>query len=146
MKTRFLLPLIALFTLLAFSSVQAAKDTHREQVEELFKLTQMEKRINQSVDSIVQLQIRQKPDLEKKKDKLTAFISKHIGWKAIKDDLADMYMKTFSEEDLKTINTFYSTPAGKKMMSEVPGLVQKRNKLAMKRLQDNFDELKKIIE
>jgi len=130
---------------LSSTNIKAVNDSHYEQVETLFKLTQMEKRINESVNSIVQLQLQQNPDIAEKKQALTSFVDKHAGWNALKDDMADMYMRTFSTEELKTINAFYITPAGQKVINTVPQLVQQRNQLAMQRLQKNIDELKTIM-
>ena len=56
-----------------------------------------------------------------------------------------MYQQAFTEEELETINAFYSTPAGQKVITTVPQLVQQRNRLAMQRLQNNMAELRKII-
>ena len=56
-----------------------------------------------------------------------------------------MYVQAFSEQELDTINAFYSTPAGQKIITTVPQLVQQRNRLAMQHLQENMPELRAII-
>lgn len=118
---------------------------HRDQVETLFKLTQMEKKIQESVDSVVQLQLRQNPQLIEQKEVVTRFFEKYIGWPALKEDIAEMYMKTFTEKELRNINAFYITPAGQKVINVVPQLVQQRNQLAMGRLQNHIGELQKLL-
>lgn len=118
---------------------------HRERVETLFKLTQMEKKTQESVESVLQLQLRQNPQLIQQKDSVGQFFEKHIGWLALKDDIVAMYMKTFSTKELDEINAFYITPAGQKVINIVPQLVQQRNQLAMGRLQENIGELQKIL-
>jgi len=118
---------------------------HLEQVEILFKLTRMEQKINESVESVAQLQLRQNPALAAKSDQLMAFLEKNIGWNAVKADLYAMYMKAFTEDELKTINDFYITPVGQKVIVIVPQLVQERNRLAMQRLQENIGELQEIM-
>ena len=118
---------------------------HIEQVEILFKLTRMQQKINESVESVAQLQLRQNPALAAKNDQLMAFLERHIGWNAVKADLYAMYMQTFTEDELKTINDFYITPLGQKVIVIVPQLVQERNRLAMQRLQENVGELQHIM-
>lgn len=141
---RYLLTVLLLS--LAASSLHAADSkSHRDQVEKLFTLTQMEKKIQQSVDSVLQLQLRQNPQLGTQKEIMGKFFEKYIGWQALKEDIAEMYMKTFSEEELKVINAFYITPAGQKVINVVPQLVQQRNQIAMERLQQNIGELQKIL-
>ncbi|MGB5474070.1 MAG: DUF2059 domain-containing protein [Gammaproteobacteria bacterium] len=127
-------------------ALQAAEpDSHRQAVETLFQLTHMEQKISESVASVAQLQVRQDPGLASKQDVLMAFLEKYIGWDAIRDDLARMYMQTFSEDELKVMNAFYITPTGQKVITIVPQLVQQRNQLAMQRLQDNIGELRAAI-
>ena len=123
----------------------AENSSHKQQVETLFRLTQMEKKIQESVDSVVQLQIRQNPQLLTHEKTIHEFFTKYIGWNALKDELADMYMQKFTEKELTEINAFYITPVGQKVITVLPELVQERNQLAMMRLQKNIGELQKII-
>jgi hypothetical protein len=119
--------------------------SHKQQVETLFRLTQMEKKIQDSVDSVVQLQLRQNPQLGQHEQAVREFFTKYIGWNALQNDVTEMYLATFSEEELEQINAFYITPAGQKVITELPQLVQQRNQLAMQRLQQNIGELQQII-
>ena len=145
MKTGYLITLL-LSTSLILPGLTAADDKgHMEQVDILFKLTRMEQKINESVESVAQLQLRQNPALAAKNDQLMAFLERHIGWNAVKADLYAMYMQTFTEDELKTINDFYITPLGQKVIVIVPQLVQERNRLAMQRLQENVGELQQIM-
>ena len=145
MKTGYLITLL-FSTSLILPGLTAADDKgHIEQVEILFKLTRMEQKIDESVESVAQLQLRQNPALAAKNDQLMAFLERHIGWDAVKADLYAMYMQTFTEDELKTINDFYITPLGQKVIVIVPQLVQERNRLAMQRLQENVGELQQIM-
>ena len=138
---------ITSFALLVFSASTRAEDnaSHVQQVETLFKLTQMEKKVNESIDSIMQLQLGQNPQLASREQEMRAFFERQIGWSALKADITAMYLRTFREDELKKINDFYITPAGQKVISALPGLVQERNQLAMMRLQQNIGELQQIM-
>jgi hypothetical protein len=105
----------------------------------------MEKKVDQSIDSILELQMSQNPALSVHEVEMRAFFEKYIGWAALKNDITAMYLRTFSEDELKKINDFYITPAGQKVISVLPELVQQRNQLAMTRLQQNIGELQQII-
>jgi len=145
MKPTQLIPALLAASLLLPGLTVAGDKSHMEQVEILFKLTRMKQKIDESVESVAQLQLRQNPAMAPKSDQLMAFLEKHIGWNAVKADLYGMYMQTFTEEELKTINDFYITPTGQKVIVIVPQLVQERNQLAMQRLQQNIGELQKIM-
>ena len=146
---KFLKPLIATTSLLFLSTFNstaiADNSSHVQQVETLFKLTQMEQKVGQSIDSILELQMSQNPALSVHEVEMRAFFEKYIGWAALKNDITAMYLRTFSEDELKKINDFYITPAGQKVISVLPELVQQRNQLAMTRLQQNIGELQQII-
>lgn len=146
MKTSPLFHGLLLAAALTGTTLHAAEpDSHRQEVETLFRLTQMEQKIDESVLSVAQLQLRQDPALADRQDALMAFLEKYIGWNAIREELAQMYMKTFTEEELKAMNAFYITPTGQKVITIVPQLVQQRNMLAMQRLQANIGELQAAI-
>lgn len=145
MKTGHLITLLFTASLILPGLTAADEKGHVEQVEILFKLTRMQQKIDESVESVAQLQLRQNPAMEAKSDQLMAFLEKYIGWNAVKADLYAMYMQTFTEDELKTINDFYITPTGQKVIIIVPQLVQERNRLAMQRLQENVGELQQIM-
>ena len=63
----------------------------------------------------------------------------------MRGDITEMYMQTFTEDELKTMNDFYITTTGQKVITILPQLVQDRNKLAMMRLQQNIGELQQIM-
>lgn len=142
--TLLLLNIIAL-TMTSLTSKAADTSTHLQQVETLFKLTQMEKKVNESVDSVMQMQLSQNPQLSQHKAEMRAFFEKHMGWSSMKNDITEMYLNAFSEDELKAINDFYITPVGQKVINVLPDLVQQRNQLAMQRLQQNISELQQIV-
>ena len=145
MNTGYLIPVLFAASLILPGLTVADDKGHMEQVDILFKLTRMKQKIDESVESVAQLQLRQNPALAAKNDQLMAFLERHIGWNAVKADLYAMYMQTFTEDELKTINDFYITPLGQKVIVIVPQLVQERNRLAMQRLQENVGELQAIM-
>lgn len=141
--TRFLaLTLVGL--LVPFISL-ADDESQRQSVERLFQLTQMEQKIDQSVDQVLALQMQQSPALAQHQDVVRRFLEKHIGWTAMKPLLTDMYMTEFTDEELQTMNNFYITPTGQKVIKRVPELVQERNRIAMQRLQENAEELQQEL-
>ena len=137
----------ALFSCVLLVAVSSAADENskRIEVEKLFKLTHMEQRVNEGVDSVLALQLRQNPELVPQQDKVRAFLEKYGGWNSMKDEITRMYMESFSEDELREMNAFYITPTGQKVLTKVPELVQQRNQLAMKRLAEHVDELRAAI-
>ncbi len=141
---------LALVTLLLGATgpagVLADAATHRQAVEKLFELTAMQQKIDESVDSVLALQLGQSPDLQAHQDVVREFLERHIGWNSLRDALTDMYLQEFSEQEVNEMNAFYSSPTGQKVIERLPVLVQVRNQLASKRLQENIGELRYEIE
>ncbi len=123
----------------------AETDSHRQAVEKLFELTHMQQKIEVSVDNVLALQLQQNPALREHEDLLAKFLEQNIGWAGMKDNLTTMYMEAFTEQELNEINAFYSTPGGQKLIQRLPELIQKRDQLAMQRMQKNMGELQQAI-
>jgi hypothetical protein len=136
-----LLPLAALLLATGPVHVLADEASHREAVKRLFELTAMQQKIEESVDSVLALQLAQNPALRDHETTVREFLERHIGWYSLEDSLTGMYMKEFSEQELNEMNAFYASPAGRKVIERLPVLVQQRNQLASMRLQKNIGEL-----
>ena len=143
-RSRPLIPLILCGLLPAVAL--ATEQTHRQEVTKLFSLVRMEQQVNESVDNLVALQLRQEPRLAKHTTIVRNFFERNIGWEAMRPALIDMYMSNFSEEELAKMNAFYITPVGQKLLTRAPELVQQRNELAAQRLQKRIGELEKDLE
>ncbi|MGD2112924.1 MAG: DUF2059 domain-containing protein [Gammaproteobacteria bacterium] len=128
------------------AGVLADEASHRQAVEQLFELTAMQQKIDESVDSVLALQLSQSPELRPHQEVVREFLERHIGWASLRDALTDMYLQEFSEEEVQAMNTFYRSPAGRKVIERLPVLVQMRNQLASQRLQENIGELRYLIE
>ena len=123
------------------STVHADEASHRQAVAQLFELTAMQQKIDESVASVLALQIAQNPGLKPHQGVVSEFLERHIGWGSLKDALSAMYMQEFTEQEVNDMNTFYSSPTGRKVIERLPVLVQMRNQLAAQRLQENIGEL-----
>ena len=145
MIQKFVRLLLAALIYIAPGLSLADADSHRAAVEQLFKLTHMEQRVSESVDNVLLIQLQQSPQLEPHRQALDDFLQKHIGWNSMKEAIAAMYMEAFSEAELNEMNAFYITPIGQRVINDVPQLVQRRNQLAMQRMQENIGELQKLV-
>lgn len=127
-------------------AARADEKAHKAAAEKLLEVTDAEKNLQRSIDMSLEQQLKANPQLAPAKEAMKKFFNKHLSYAALKDDLVKMYMDEFTEEELKKVVEFYSTPAGKKMAAKQPVLMQKGGELGMKRVQDNADELRKMIE
>ena len=147
MKTGILSALLALaLTTFTTPGITSDTDSHRHAVERLFELTRMQEKIEASVNNVVTMQLNQDPALREHEALFRDYMERHIGWSGLKEPLIDMYMQTFTLEELNEMNAFYGSPTGKKMVAKLPELIKRRDQFAMQRMQDNIGELQKEIE
>jgi hypothetical protein len=147
MTTRAIPAVLILFSVGCWPlAVAADAASHRQAVDRLFELTDMQQKITESVDNVLAMQLGQNPALREHRDRVRAWLEKTIGWEGLKDEVTDMYLKTFTEQELDEMNAFYGSPTGRKVIKQLPELVQQRNRIAMQRMQDNIAELQNTIE
>lgn len=87
----------------------------------------------------------QQPGMIPYKDTLKAFLSKHLNWEALKEDLVAIYAAEFTTEELRALTAFYRTPAGQKLAARTPALKAAENRLYVVRFNLHGDELREMI-
>ncbi len=139
---------LLLATLVFFhpTALRADAASHRAAAESLLTLMDMDKMMSQSVDQMLQIQIKQNPSLAQYETQMRAFLNKYLSWASMKDDMLNIYTSEFSEDELKQLTAFYQTPLGKKTVSKMPALMQKGAEISQKRLQEHLPELQAAIQ
>lgn len=100
---------VTLLSLLLFvGPALAAADSasHRQAVIKLLELTDMQLKIETSVANVLALQLNQDPAMRRHEEQLRVFLQRNIGWEAMKEDITTIYMQSFTDAELKEINTF----------------------------------------
>ena len=132
--------------LLSIFSVNANEKRDTVAVYELFKTMDMAKSYQQTIEKMLEMQVKQNPSIEPLKDIMLEFFNKHMGWKSVKEDMAKIYMNNFTDNELKKLITFYKTPIGKKAAILVPTLAAEGAAIGQQRLQKNMAELQQMIQ
>lgn len=137
-----------LATLVFFHPTALRADTasHRAAADSLLNLMDMDKMMSQSVDQMLQIQVKQNPSLAQYETQMRSFLNKYLSWASMKDDMLNIYTSEFSEDELKQLTAFYQTPLGKKTVSKMPALMQKGAEISQKRLQEHLPELQAAIQ
>jgi hypothetical protein len=131
---------------IAPAAVRGDDESHRKAAEELLKAVKTEKVLAASIDQSLDMQVKANPAIKPFREVMKKFLTKHLSYAALKNDLIKLYTKEFTEKELKQLAAFYKTPVGKKAAEKMPALMAKAGQLGMKRVQDNQEELKKMIQ
>jgi len=119
---------IALLLLLAFTSLQGAEISpeKRQEINRLLKLTGMEKLMDQVLHQMIDAFKVQHPEVPA--DYWQTF-KKNADVHGFIEEVAPLYDKYYTLEDLKAVNAFYETPSGQKILKTMPQLMQESMKL-----------------
>jgi len=128
------------------SFVQADEASHRAAAEEMLKEANTDKTMRAAIDTMLDAQLKANRALVPVKDVMKKFLIKHLSYEAVKDELIDLQVKEFTEEELKEIAAFYRSPTGKKFIEKQPLMMQKGAEIGMRRVQENSAELTQMIQ
>ena len=141
-----ILSIATILTTLAAAPTSADSKSHAKLAEELLLAIGTPESIERSLPQMVQAQVIQAPQLEPYRDQILAFYRETVSWKQMKDDLIPLYMKTFSEAELRRMIEFYRSDVGHKAQEQLPLLVAQGAQLAVRRVQAHMPELQKRID
>ncbi|MEO7215679.1 DUF2059 domain-containing protein [Mucilaginibacter sp.] len=77
---------------------------------------------------------------------MKTFMDKYMNWEIIKDQMAAMYAKEFTEKELKDLVVFYNSPLGKKVNEKQPILFQKGSEIGQQAVQSHQVELQQMMQ
>ena len=110
-------------------------------------MMKMEQATKQSADVMLEMQLRQNPQLNQFKDIIQEFMTRYLGWQELKPEFVKLYTELYNEGEIREMVKFYGTPLGQKMQATMPQLMARSAEISQKRLQDHMPELQgKIME
>ena len=140
-----LLLLFGAIALLPCGPVRADDASHRAAAESLLNMMDMDNVMSQSVDQMLQMQVKQNPAIVPFQQQMKIFLSKYMSWASMKEDMVKLYQAEFTESELKELVAFYQTPVGKKTIQKMPQLLSKGAEIGQKRIQEHLPELQAAI-
>ncbi len=149
LSVRNILLALAIFSICFFTPLACVHRTgsaHREAVETLLEMFDMEEISKQSVYHMAALHVQQDPQLGLYKDVLIKFYSEHMGWESLKDEFIAIYTEEFSEEEIRDLIAFYKTPTGQKAIKKMPVLMSKCAQIGEQRLRENMPEWHQMLQ
>lgn len=141
MKKIIAIVIVLLFTI----SIQASEERDTKVVYELFETAKMSKVYQQTIEKTLEAQIQQHPEIAPLKDTMNKFFDKYMGWESIKKDIAKIYMKNFTDDELKELIAFYKTPIGQKTAALVPIIATEGANIGEQRVEEHKAELTQMI-
>jgi len=86
-----------------------------------------------------------KEKLEKYNKIMKEFMMKYMGWDKVKNDMAKVYAKYYTPQELKELAKFYATPVGKKSVKVLPKIATESMMLSQSKMMPHMGELQKSM-
>ena len=132
--------------LLAVATLALCSGAQAEPVYDLMNLVGSKDQINQLSGQMVNMMVSANPALAPYEDVINQWSEKYFTWDAMKDDMAVIYKKYFSDEEIAKLIEFYETPVGKKSIEVMPQLFQEGSQVGMRIAQEHQAELMQMLE
>ncbi|MCB1114695.1 MAG: DUF2059 domain-containing protein [Chlamydiia bacterium] len=134
-----------LMAVVAPALMLSAEEAEWNAAQELLDVVQFEKLIDSSIDQSVDMIKHMQPELAKVEVTLRKFFSDVLDSETLRKEVAEMYEKTFTEHELKSITAFYLTDSGQKALEKMPKLMEESMLLMQKRISENSHKLQEMI-
>ena len=145
---------ILCFTFLVAFSAQAEEKSSQESVEKLMELTEtskmmdaMQGQIGQMFDGMSKqmgLSEEEKPAFETYMKKVASLMEEEMNWEAIKEPMINIYLKHFSEEEVKGLIEFYKSDLGKSMIQKMPLIMQESMLISQELMKDIMPKIQEL--
>ncbi|NPA50994.1 MAG: DUF2059 domain-containing protein [Epsilonproteobacteria bacterium] len=141
---------ILLASLLAFGAgdkkeTKAANSEGIKAAYELFKTMHFKENLERTAKELTDVQILRQPTLQPYRDIIENFFKKYLVWDKLKKEMAKLYVKEFTPQELKKLNDFYKTPLGQKTLKVMPKLARESAAIWQKMVAKHIPELQKEI-
>lgn len=133
--------------LLLSGAAWADEASRKAKAEEMLRLTNAEQMMRQSLDQIQAMQAAQLvkiPGAANIQDRIMQLVKDRMSWEKLRPAFVQLYVDTYTDEELDGIVAFYKSPAGKAFVEKMPVLMDKSMKLTQNMVGDLTPEIVRI--
>ena len=128
------------------AGAQEVSASHRQAALDLMEQTDVEGTMQTSIDEMLGQQIKASPEIAPFEDVLRDFMAEHLSFDAVRDDLVELYVEAFTEDELREIIAFNETPVGQKAIRMTPMIMVEAMRIGQQAVEENQDVLVRQIE
>lgn len=152
-----LLPVLSLACLLLSPLAGADQASHRASAERFLKLANAEGMTAPIYSQTEQLltarfaqmggSMQYESILRDYRQRARALLDTQLSWDAIREELVDLYLPLFSEQEFEQLAAFYQSPAGSKLLQHLPQLTQDSMAITRERVEQILaPQLEQLVE
>lgn len=141
---------LMIFILVAFVScgafAQASQPASKASIEQLLDITEtkqmyeatmqeMTKMVDQSTARIMnRIPPEKQAKFKKAMAQLDAIIKEEMSWDKMKSQYVQIYMETFTQQEIDDLAAFYQTPSGKSFIKKQPLVIQRTSAISQEKM------------
>ena len=143
-----------ILALLLSSSAFASVISHRAAAEELLVATHSEQMVEQlraQMEQVFKSSFAQMGDKridkrtsDKYSKKLSDILLDVITWETMKVQLVDVYVAVYTENEIKELTAFYTSPTGKKLLAKMPELIKASMEISQKQMKEALPKIEAL--
>lgn len=143
---------------LVTQSAFASGESHLAAVDQLFTAMKMKQQYETSLISgfnaglamsdqkLLDLPLEQQNKINAGMEKVRARVLELMGWNAVKSEIAGIYTKNFTEEEVVAITKMLETPTGQMLVSKQISLLPETMAIGQKKAQEMMPEIARIMQ
>jgi len=108
---------------LAEYGIPSKPSSHEQAVEELFQLMGLKRALLSGMAAGFNALVKRDPTMATYRGVWEEWAARVMTWESIGPPLIQRYIETFSEPELREMIAFYSTPTGRRALTQLPGLL-----------------------
>ncbi len=149
---------LLLAIILVIPSAFAAEESHLAAVDRLFTAMKMKEQYETSLISgfnaglsmsdqkLAGLPIEQQNKINAGMEKVRVRVLELMGWSAVKTEIAGIYTKNFTEDEVVAITKMLETPTGQLLVSKQISLLPETMAIGQKKAQEMMPEIVRIMQ
>jgi hypothetical protein len=126
-------------------AAESTPETHRQAALALFEVMELRELLDQSVATALENALRINPSLRPFEGVMREFFRRYMSLEAIAEPMAELYVESFSELELRQMTWFYGTDVGRRAVAEMPGLMRRGGELGEALVAEHEAELQESI-
>ena len=126
--------------------IHAQSAEEKQAVYEMFEAQGMRTQMDKIAAVMIQTMLKEAPQMQAYRYDLMQFYLKNIGYDAVKEDLARIYLKYFTIPEIREITKFYRSPVGKKMRERSADILMEANAFTTMKMQKAIPEFLKEMQ
>lgn len=146
MSSRISVVLSVLWLMLQAAPAAGSPESHLKATKRFFEAAKMAEVFDAMAVQMTDMQIKTNPLLTPFRESILLFLRKYMSWKELEADVTKLYMKEFTEGELKEMTKFYATATGQKVLKKMPELSAEGAALGARKLEAHAAEFQSILE